>query len=165
MRSCFSLNVARRRESHCCYLRTQLERPYACVLHYAKLRHYNPSIKSLCVRLCNNKDKPPIAAHQRSTCSTPAKTRTSQSMKYKHYLLATCILSAVFTTATTNAGTTKTHCNSNSKCNPNAPKKASIKTTTTRSPSEETKAERDRRLYRECKGLPNAGACLGYTRK
>lgn len=26
----------------------------------------------------------------------------------------------------------------------------------------ETRAERDRRLQRECQGLPNAGACLGY---
>lgn len=33
-----------------------------------------------------------------------------------------------------------------------------------KSPSEETTAERDRRLYRECKGMHNAGACLGYTR-
>ncbi|SFD37049.1 hypothetical protein [Paracidovorax konjaci] len=31
--------------------------------------------------------------------------------------------------------------------------------------SGETTAERDRRLYRECQGLPNAGACLGYTRR
>ncbi len=31
--------------------------------------------------------------------------------------------------------------------------------------SQESQAERDRRLYRECKGLPNAGACLGYTRR
>ena len=29
--------------------------------------------------------------------------------------------------------------------------------------SAETTAERDRRLKRECKGRPNAGACLGYT--
>ncbi|QDL38309.1 hypothetical protein [Rhodoferax sediminis] len=28
--------------------------------------------------------------------------------------------------------------------------------------SGETRAERDRRLQRECKGMPNAGACLGY---
>ncbi|MGH8820137.1 MAG: hypothetical protein ACREWJ_02455 [Rhodoferax sp.] len=28
--------------------------------------------------------------------------------------------------------------------------------------SAETRSERDRRLQRECKGLPNAGACLGY---
>ena len=31
--------------------------------------------------------------------------------------------------------------------------------------SGESAAERDRRLYRECRGLPNAGACLGYTRR
>lgn len=30
--------------------------------------------------------------------------------------------------------------------------------------SGETTAERDRRLNRECRGLPNAGACLGYGR-
>ena len=34
-----------------------------------------------------------------------------------------------------------------------------------RSTSEETTAERDRRMYRECWGRPNAGACLGYTRR
>ncbi len=32
-----------------------------------------------------------------------------------------------------------------------------------RSSSEETAAQRTRRLKRECKGLPNAGACLGMT--
>lgn len=42
-------------------------------------------------------------------------------------------------------------------------KKTSVKQS--RSPAEESKAERDRRLYRECAGRPNAGACLGYTRK
>ena len=31
------------------------------------------------------------------------------------------------------------------------------------SPSEESHAQRDRRLARECRGLPNAGACLGYA--
>ncbi len=31
--------------------------------------------------------------------------------------------------------------------------------------SQESVAERDRRLYRECQGLPNAGACRGYTRR
>lgn len=30
--------------------------------------------------------------------------------------------------------------------------------------SAESTAERDRRLRRECRGRPNAGACLGYTR-
>ncbi|GAA6142547.1 hypothetical protein [Hydrogenophaga sp. 5NK40-0174] len=32
-----------------------------------------------------------------------------------------------------------------------------------RSSSEETKAQRTKRLKRECKGRPNAGACLGMT--
>ena len=46
-----------------------------------------------------------------------------------------------------------------------AKKKGSVKVKHQRSASEESTAERDRRLYRECKGLPNAGACLGYTRR
>ncbi len=29
--------------------------------------------------------------------------------------------------------------------------------------SAETTSERDRRLFRECKGRPNGGACLGYA--
>lgn len=29
--------------------------------------------------------------------------------------------------------------------------------------SGETRKERERRLLRECKGMPNAGACLGYA--
>ncbi|MCT9809353.1 hypothetical protein N0K08_01775 [Acidovorax sp. Be4] len=31
------------------------------------------------------------------------------------------------------------------------------------SPSQESPAQRDRRLARECQGLPNAGACLGHA--
>jgi hypothetical protein len=46
-----------------------------------------------------------------------------------------------------------------------AKKKGSVKVKHQRSPSEESTAERDRRLYRECRGLPNAGACLAYTRR
>jgi hypothetical protein len=30
--------------------------------------------------------------------------------------------------------------------------------------SAESRSERDRRLMRECRGRPNAGACEGYTR-
>jgi hypothetical protein len=32
-----------------------------------------------------------------------------------------------------------------------------------KNPNHETTSERERRLQRECKGLPNAGACLGYA--
>lgn len=31
-------------------------------------------------------------------------------------------------------------------------------------PSSESPAAREKRLRRECRGRPNAGACLGYTR-
>ena len=46
-----------------------------------------------------------------------------------------------------------------------AKKKGVSKVTHQRSSSEETAAERDRRMYRECKGMHNAGACRGYTHK
>ena len=46
-----------------------------------------------------------------------------------------------------------------------AEKKGTTKVTSQRSSSEESRTERDRRLYRECKGMHNAGACLGYTRR
>lgn len=37
------------------------------------------------------------------------------------------------------------------------------KVTFHRSPSDESRADRERRLQRECQGRPNAGACLGFT--
>lgn len=43
-------------------------------------------------------------------------------------------------------------------------KKGGGKATYRPSPSEETRAERERRLLRECRGMHNAGACKGYTR-
>lgn len=44
-------------------------------------------------------------------------------------------------------------------------KKGSVKVKYFGSSSEESTSQRDRRLYRECKGRPDAGACLGYTRR
>lgn len=44
-------------------------------------------------------------------------------------------------------------------------KSQSVKIKPQQNNSAESPAERDRRLYRECKGMPNAGACLGYTRR
>lgn len=43
-------------------------------------------------------------------------------------------------------------------------KKVPTKVTFINAPSSETPAAREKRLRRECKGRPNAGACLGYTR-
>jgi hypothetical protein len=52
---------------------------------------------------------------------------------------------------------------------PNPSKATSAKTKKTKTPkpkfdkgSGETRAERDKRLARECNGKPNAGACLGF---
>lgn len=53
-----------------------------------------------------------------------------------------------------------------SAANTSATKKKGVnKVTYQRSSSEETTAERDRRMYRECRGMHNAGACRGYTGK
>jgi hypothetical protein len=43
-------------------------------------------------------------------------------------------------------------------------KKVRVVQASSRTPSGETVAERERRLTRECKGRPNAGACLGFAR-
>ena len=53
--------------------------------------------------------------------------------------------------------------NATAAAGPQAKPKGSVKIKHQRSPSEESTAERDRRLYRECRGRPNAGACLGYA--
>lgn len=47
---------------------------------------------------------------------------------------------------------------------PHTPHKKPARVTFDKSGSGETAAERDRRLLRECKGRPDAGACQGYTR-
>lgn len=57
------------------------------------------------------------------------------------------------------------HASSTVNSSTSTKKKGSTKIKHQRSPSEESAAERDRRLYRECWGRPNAGACLGYTRR
>lgn len=54
------------------------------------------------------------------------------------------------------------------KRNPAAGSKSTIKKTKViyqKSASEETRAEHDKRMFRECKGRHNAGACAGYTHK
>lgn len=43
--------------------------------------------------------------------------------------------------------------------------KGKSSTKSKQSPSEETVSERDRRLSRECRGMPNAGACKGFTQR
>ncbi|WP_353362287.1 hypothetical protein [Acidovorax sp. FG27] len=47
---------------------------------------------------------------------------------------------------------------------PKPHKRAGLRVKDSQNHSGETPAQRDRRLLRECKGLPNAGACRGYAR-
>lgn len=46
---------------------------------------------------------------------------------------------------------------------PAAARRAPGKVTFHKAPSDESPAERARRLTRECQGRPNAGACLGFA--
>jgi hypothetical protein len=80
------------------------------------------------------------------------------------HLICTFIFLA--TLGTPNAAHLKTH----TKKDPSAAQSTSGSTKKQarakqpKSSSEESSAERDRRLKRECRGRNNAGACLGYTR-
>lgn len=77
--------------------------------------------------------------------------------------LALCLLTgadSVFAAGTKNDNTKRATATSQSDVR----KKTVNKVTYQRSSSEETPAQRDRRMYRECKGMHNAGACRGYTR-
>ena len=75
-------------------------------------------------------------------------------------VLCACIALCLFSTVSeAHAARKKT------KQDTSASAKTKVKVKHHRSPSEETTAERDRRMYRECWGRPNAGACLGYTRR
>lgn len=84
----------------------------------------------------------------------------SKNFQIVHALIFLAILS------TPNAAHLKTH----TKKDPNTAQSTSGLTKKQprakqpKSSSEESSAERDRRLKRECRGRNNAGACLGYTR-
>ncbi len=69
-------------------------------------------------------------------------------------LIAALMLTATLVTAAPATDTSATH----------APKKKPARVTFVKSSSAETASERERRLIRECRGRPDAGACLGYAR-
>ena len=86
----------------------------------------------------------------------------SPSPAIRHALLAASI--ALGLIAAPSAALAKRTSDKPATTNAPAKKKGVNKVTYQRSSSEETTAERDRRMYRECKGMHNAGACRGYTR-
>ena len=97
--------------------------------------------------------------------STGSHTNTSSHVLRGHPLMLAAAMALTLLAGTPGEATARSNKNTNSTANGKTVKKGVTKITYQRSSSEETSAERDRRMYRECKGMHNAGACLGYTRK
>ncbi len=107
-------------------------------------------------------DKATIFSTAMHYTTLPSPTAPTARRPLLSAVLCACIALCLFgTTPEAHAARKKT------KQDTSASAKTKTKTTVKyrRSPSEETTAERDRRMYRECWGRPNAGACLGYTRR
>lgn len=79
-------------------------------------------------------------------------------------MISACVLLAAATAPDTAHAQSHTNSTTPPESTPGKTKKP-IKVKQQKSSSEESRSERDRRLYRECKGLPNAGACKGYTQR
>lgn len=69
--------------------------------------------------------------------------------------LATCLSATLLALSVTLSATA---------ADPATPKKKPARVSFVKSESSETASERERRLRRECRGRPDAGACLGYAR-
>lgn len=84
---------------------------------------------------------------------------------YLALLLAAALAAPVQATTPASPATAGTLSPPETPPKPAKAKKKSTKTNTVKyeKGSAESTSERDRRLYRECKGRPNAGACMGYA--
>lgn len=99
--------------------------------------------------------------------TTSAAARPHSQLLRKSILHAVCACTVALCLVATHGSTLaqKTTGHKSAATDAAAKKKGVSKVTYQRSSSEESRAERDRRMYRECKGMHNAGACRGYTRK
>lgn len=83
--------------------------------------------------------------------------------------LSTAVVLALLTgpSHATSGGVDKNGCHNSAKagfhCHPERSKKSGDGSWAGVPAGDHTQAERDKRLKRECKGRPNAGACLGYA--
>lgn len=94
----------------------------------------------------------------------PKSVSKNQSLSMRILLATSIALSLLATTSPAHAKPARAK--NTTPVTQSSPKKKPVnKVTYQRSASEETTAERDRRMYRECRGMHNAGACRGYTRK
>lgn len=156
----------------------------ACVLHYAKL--FNCTLLPCTIRIKPRKVillysnewvvkltfeehfkfmKTVLSYSNRQTnrAKTPPALQAAKLMSFLIFLCV-AVLSWPITESLAASPTKSTLDNQNlnnkkSKSN----QRQVTKVTYQRSTSEESPAARERRLKRECKGRPNAGACLGYS--
>ncbi len=133
------------------YLRQKLEGLPACVLHDAKPVDYNPEYRF-------SRQHPRQTHPESPPCNTPPPLPAppfATAPGRQHRPAAIAAPSAALAKRTSDKPATT-----------NAPtkKKGVNKVTYQRSSSEETTAATVH-AYRECKGMHNAGACRGYTRK
>ena len=153
------------------YLRPRLEWLWACVLHCAKLCDYS-AVANLPCQAQRNPDRswPQAPIHinwkrimkRVSATSTPSTLSLSSSKAT--LLLSTFGLALFLMTVPMAAQARNTFDSKTASTTGSTKTKGVRKVTYQRSSSEETRSERDRRMYRECKGMHNAGACRGYTR-
>ena len=101
--------------------------------------------------------------------SSGAYKRHSPQSQRSPLRLSMAVMALVSVFATSAAPATSVH-NTNmdfqpvsTKAKAKSKRSQQIRITPMQNNSAETSAQRDRRLYRECRGLPNSGACAGYT--
>lgn len=87
----------------------------------------------------------------------PSASKTLATMAWGLCLLAVPLASSATDNFTATTGTEKS-------AKPRKPKHTKAPKPPSDKGSGENKAERDKRLQRECQGRPNAGACEGYGR-
>jgi hypothetical protein len=160
------------------YLRGQLEGLPACVLHRAKPVNctWRPHIGE-CADTANNMHTAASLLVQTPSAAAifqknPKKPTMPHSSTHQHagayganlasLITLTFLLCMLVTPLNAHA---KKHKTQKASTHQTSASKGAGKTTYRPSPSEESRAERERRLFRECRGMPNAGACRGFTQR
>ena len=89
------------------------------------------------------------------------------SPSFRLLALAAVMVFSAGSVNATSGGVDENGCHDSAKkgfhCHPERAKKSGGGSWAGTSSTDRSQAERDKRLKRECKGRPNAGACLGYA--
>ena len=104
----------------------------------------------------------------RDDISQTSRARQRQSRQPLLHAMAVlalpCALAGMLAAAAPQAAAAEKTARATSAKAPKPHKQGGLRVKDSQNDSGETPAQRDRRLLRECKGLPNAGACRGYAR-